>query len=75
MPINMFGGNIMENIKESLKQYMAEKDLTIADVAKLLGRSQGAIWKFLHGKTNPHFQTLYRIIHLIEKDLNDINKI
>ena len=70
MRINMFGGNNMENIKESLKQYMAEKDLTIADVARLLGRSHGAIWKFLHGKTNPHFQTLYRIVRLIEKNIS-----
>ena len=65
----------MEEIREGLKQYMAEKDLTLADVAKLLGRSQWTVWNFLHGKTNPHFQTLYRIIHLIEKDLNDIKKI
>ena len=57
----------MEHIREGLKQYMAEKDLTLDDVAKLLGRRRLTIWKFLQGKTRPHFQTLYRIVHLIEK--------
>jgi len=60
----------MEDLREGLKSYMAEKDLSLADVARLLGRSQWTIWKFLHGKTRPRFQTLYRITRLIEKNIS-----
>jgi len=60
----------MEDLREGLKSYMAEKDLSLADVAWLLGRSQWTIWKFLHGKTRPRFQTLYRITRLIEKNIS-----
>lgn len=58
----------MEEIREKLKAFMAEKDLSVAEVANMLGRSQMAIWKFLRGKTRPRFQTIYRIIKLIERD-------
>ena len=57
----------MDDLREALKQYMAEKDLTLADIGSLLDRCPSTIWSFLRGKTKPHFQTLYRIAHLIEK--------
>ncbi|MEN6311264.1 MAG: helix-turn-helix transcriptional regulator [Acidobacteriota bacterium] len=57
----------MDEIREQLKAYMGEKDLTVADVAKRLGRNPLTIWKFLRGKTKPHDQTMYRIKQLVER--------
>ena len=55
----------MKELKDSLKDFMGEGDLTIKDVAKLLDRHPLTIWKFLRGKTSPRDQTIYKIRKLI----------
>ena len=55
----------MSDLKEQLRAYMGEKDLSVREVAALLNRHPLTIWKFLHGKTKPHHQTLYRIKKLV----------
>lgn len=58
-----------QKIREALRKFMAEKDLTITEVARLINRSPWTVWGFLNGKTKkPHFRTLIRISQLIEKN-------
>lgn len=61
----------MDDIREQLRAYMGEKDLSVSEVARLLGRNPLTIWKYLHGKTKPHDQTMYRIKKLIDGGLNE----
>ncbi len=63
----MYTGSTMSDTREQLKAYMGERDLTIDQVAKMLGRHPLTIWKFLRGKTNPHDRTMYKIERLIER--------
>ena len=56
----------MNKLKEQLKVFMAEHDLTIEEVAKRIGRNPRTIWQFLNDKVDPHFQTKYRIKKLIQ---------
>jgi transcriptional regulator with XRE-family HTH domain len=57
----------MENLKEKLRAYMGEKDLSVREVAALLNRHPLTIWKYLNGKTVPHHQTLYQIKKLVRR--------
>ena len=56
----------MIELKEQLRAYMGEKDLSVREVAALLNRHPLTIWKFLHGKTEPRLQTIYQIKKLLE---------
>lgn len=60
----------MNNLSEKLKIFMAEKDLTIEDIAKKIERNPRTIWLFLHNKVKPHSRTEYRIRQLIESNEN-----
>ncbi len=50
---------------EKLKFFMAEKDLTIHDVAVLIKKDPKTIWQFLHQRVNPHDRTIYKIKRLL----------
>ncbi len=63
----MYMEGTMSNLKDELRAYMGERDLSIEQVAKQLGRHPLTIWKFLHGKTSPHDRTIYRIRALVGK--------
>lgn len=56
----------MDDLREQLKNYMAEKDLTINEVAKIINRTSRTVFRFLHGQTIPRFQTEYKIKRLIK---------
>jgi len=56
----------MDKLVEKLKFFMAEKDLTIHDVAVLINKDPKTIWQFLHKKVNPHNRTIYKIKKLVE---------
>jgi len=56
----------MNELIEKLKFFMAEKDLTIQDVATLINKHPKTVWQFLHQKVKPHSRTEYRIKKLIE---------
>jgi len=55
----------MNELRELLRTFMGERDLSVKEVAILINRSPLTVWKFLRGKTNPHDQTLYKIKKLI----------
>ena len=57
----------MESIIEQLKIFMAERDLTIENIATLIDRSPRTVWQFLHQKVKPHSRTEYRIRKLIRE--------
>lgn len=54
-----------EQVAEKLKFYMAERDLSIKDVAHLIGRNPGTVWAFLRKKVKTQDRTLYRIKKLV----------
>ena len=54
-----------EQLVEKLKFFMAEKDLTIKDVARLIERNPATVWAFLHQKVKPQDRTFYRIKKLV----------
>lgn len=54
-------------LRERLKSFMGERDLTVEAVARLVNRHPLTIWKFLRGKTAPHDQTIYRISKLVRR--------
>ena len=56
----------MERIIKQLKLYMAENDLTVVEIAKLVNRHPQTIYKFLKGEITPTFQTLYQIKKLLK---------
>lgn len=56
----------MNELRERLRSYMGEKDLSVREVAALLNRHPLTIWKYLHGKTEPHHQTIYQIKKLVQ---------
>ena len=58
---------IENSLREQLKAFMGEKDLTVEAVARLVNRHPLTIWKFLRGKTAPHDQTIYRISKLVRR--------
>ncbi len=51
----------MNELVEKLKFFMADKDLTIHDVALLIKKDPKTIWQFLHQKVKPHDRTIYKI--------------
>ena len=55
----------METLREKLKAFMGERDLTVEGIAILINRHPLTVWKFLRGKTKPHDRTLYKIKKLI----------
>jgi len=55
----------MNELIEKLKFFMAEKDLTIHDVAILINKDPKTIWQFLHQKVTPHDRTIYKIKKLL----------
>ena len=57
--------NEYDGLREQLKSYMGENDLTIAEVAGLLDRYPLTIWNFLRKGTVPHFATAARIKKLV----------
>ena len=55
----------MNETVEKLKIFMAERDLTIQEIATLIDRNPKTIWQFLHQKVKPHDRTFYKIKKLI----------
>ena len=55
----------MNELIERLKFFMAEKDLSIEDVAILIKKDTKTIWQFLHKKVKPHDRTIYSIKRLL----------
>lgn len=54
-------------LREELKFYMADKNLTIQGVADLIEKDASTVWKFLQGKVKPQDRTIYRIKKLLRK--------
>lgn len=52
-------------VREELKFYMADKDLTIHDVAKLIEKDSKTVWQFLKGKVKSQDRTIYKIKKLL----------
>lgn len=50
---------------ERLKICMAEKDLTIQNVAKLINKDRKTVWQFLQRKVKPQDRTVYKIKELV----------
>lgn len=60
-----------EQLAEKLKFFMAERDLTIEDVARLIGRNPGTVWAFLWNKVKSQDRTLYRIKKLVRGEAEE----
>jgi transcriptional regulator with XRE-family HTH domain len=58
---------MMKELRIRLKEYMGENDLSIREVALLIGRHPLTIWKFLNGKTEPRYQTICQIKKFLEE--------
>lgn len=52
-------------LREELKFFIADKDLTIKDVAGLIEKDRTTVWQFLHKKVKPQDKTVYRIRKLV----------
>ena len=55
----------MNKLVEKLKFFMAEKDLTIRDVADRIKRNPRTVWQFLNEKVTPSDRTVYKIKKLL----------
>lgn len=55
---------------EKLKIFMAEKELTIQNVAKLIKKDRKTVWQFLQGKVKPQDRTVYKIKELVANHSN-----
>lgn len=55
----------MNELVEKLKFFMAERDLTIKDVAGLIKKHPKTVWQFLNEKVKPHNRTAYKIKKLL----------
>ena len=56
----------MIELREALRQYKLQKDLTLPELAKRLKRHPLTVFNFLHGRGTPRPETLYRIQKLLE---------
>jgi len=54
-----------ETLREKLKSFMAENNLTIHNVAELIKKDDKTVWQFLRRKVKPHDGTLYSIKELM----------
>jgi len=55
----------LDRLVERLKYYMAENNLSIGDVAKLLNRPYPTVRAFLLRKTNPQIRMVYAVKKLL----------
>lgn len=55
----------MNDLVEKLKFFMADRDLTIQDVADRIKRNPRTVWQFLNEKVKPHDRTVYKIKKLL----------
>ena len=55
-----------DTLREELKFYMADKDLTIHDVARLIEKDSKTVWQFLKGIVKSQDRTIYKIKKLVE---------
>jgi len=55
----------MNELVEKLKFFMAERDLTIQDVADRIKRNPRTVWQFLNEKVKSHDRTVYKIKKLL----------
>jgi len=60
-----------DTLREELKFYMAEKDLTIHDVARLIEKDSKTAWQFLKGIVKSQDRTIYKIKKLVENHLTE----
>jgi len=56
-----------DTLREELKFFMAERDLTIQDVADRIKRNPRTVGQFLNGKVKPHDRTIYKIRKLLKR--------
>jgi len=56
-----------DTLREELKFFMAERDLTIQDVADRIKRNPRTVGQFLNGKVKPHDRTIYKIKKLLRR--------
>lgn len=55
-----------DTLREKLKFFMAENNLTLHDVALLIKKDDKTVWQFLRRKVKPHDGTLYSIKKLMK---------
>lgn len=55
----------LKQLREKLKFFMADRNLTIQDVAILINRHPQTVWQFLKDKVNSHDRTVYKIKRLL----------
>ena len=55
----------IDTLREELKFFMADRDLTIQDVADRIKRNRRTVWQFLNEKVTPSDRTVYKIKKLL----------
>lgn len=55
-----------------LEEARKQKGWNQAELAKRVGLSQVAIWKFESGKANPSFETLIKLANVLECQIDDL---
>ena len=56
-----------DTLREELKLFMTDRDLTIQDVADRIKRNPRTVWQFLNEKVKHHDRTTYRIRELLSR--------
>lgn len=54
-------------LREKLKSFMAERDLSIHGVASLIKKNPRTVWQFLGGRVKSHDRTIYGIKELLRR--------
>jgi len=57
----------IDTLREELKFFMADRDLTIQDVADRIKRNRRTVWQFLNEKVTPSDRTVYKIRELLRR--------
>jgi len=65
LSIKFYADLIVNDLVEKLKSFMAEKGLSITDVASLIKKDYKTVWQFLKRQVKPHDSTVYSIKKLM----------
>jgi len=65
LTVKFYADLVVNDLVEKLKSFMAEKGLSITDVASLIKKDYKTVWQFLKRKVKPNDGTVYSIKKLM----------